>query len=154
MSHFERLSDGTCVYKVQDATFAYYFCCHAADGPMRKWVTLEFDHGRCHFSDRLMRRPAPDNETLTAWAREVHIHTGVEDPNNYLYPPYIGHILDLIYSGNGQLVDEYSRMAFVPTGNATREDFLLLLMSNLRRSPYWADLLRLNGGHLQYAQKD
>jgi hypothetical protein len=141
---FRRRPDGPGLAAiVYDDSFA---CWHAsfADSVAPE-VTLAFDagHAAWRFAAALMRRPPPGADALkqeAATLRGDPAWRGGDPP-----PALRDRMLALIYAGDGPAARELLAAARAGAA-ADRDDFWHdLAERQLRRSPYWPDIARLNG---------
>jgi hypothetical protein len=123
-----------------DDTFAYWEAPYA-ESPMPS-VILKFDGRKYAISD-LMKRPAPSNEQLVARLEQLSRDQG---ESRWGIPPSTwGYMLELIYSGNGDLAWKFCDMMWAKRGKGNKEDFLSEFRKKLAESPYWDGIKSLNG---------
>jgi hypothetical protein len=105
-------------------------------------VILSYSKGQFRFSPELMRRPAPDNGTLTAKAQEF---LKSERPALLPVPPDVHrYMLDLIYSGNAQSAWDFLDLSW-PKDNPGKDEFRQSFLEKVKQSPYWENLQAMNG---------
>lgn len=136
--------DGTPEAVLRDWSFAYWNTSFA--GSPAPQVILRWRGERYVADAELMRAfprtdgdaPLPPNEVEFAmWVQAVRAAFGRESQE--IAPEYWGGILDLAYSGEGELAWRFAREAW-PCGESEREDFLRELLDHWRTSPYWPEL--------------
>jgi hypothetical protein len=105
-------------------------------------LILHLDKGEYRLATNLMRKRAPTNAELAAKAREnktATLYAGFPVP-----PEIYRDMLDLIYSGNApaawKLLDQV-----LPSDDAAKKKFVEEITEQLKKSPYGAEILAMNG---------
>lgn len=104
-------------------------------------VILRYENGLYHLAYELMRKPAPSMEELRAKAAEI-----VSNPvwaTEGTPSQFWQFIIDLLYSGNARSTDQFVALAW-PSQRNDREQIMQEHLSQLKKSPYWADIQALN----------
>lgn len=124
---------------IQDWTFAYWnapFC-----GSPAPEVILKYIGGQYTPALGLMRQPSLRPDELMRRAQEVAVS---EEWQADQMPSALWHqMLGLIYSGNMPQAWEFLDMAW-PTGRPGKVQFLKDFKVQLRMSPYWKDIMKLD----------
>lgn len=121
-----------------DFTFRYWNTSFAFS-PAPK-VIIDWDQNVPIVSETLMRTPPPAQEYLDQSANEIRRRM---KSSNELQPELWGTMLDLIYSGNGDLAFEFFESAW-PTEWADKADFLKSFTGTLLCSPWAAEVVAMN----------
>jgi hypothetical protein len=137
--------DGRLEFKMQDWTFAYWnasFVESPAPG-----LILRYQQGEYRLAGDLMLRPPPTKKKLAAMAKTVKaaFNTQATPSYDWQIPPELwGEMLDLIYSGN---MDSAWRLVDLvwPPKQPGKESFLVDFREQLSTSPYYTQVLALNG---------
>lgn len=157
--------DGNYEVVGKDWTFAYWHECFAASPAPQ--IILRYEKGRFRLAENLMRISPPDEGTLVKYAENLRRDvvdnrtkmTTEPVPDGYIRlndPTTSWHwdsrlwwgMLDLIYTGNGDLAWKYCDWYWSDQGSrafpADKKKFLREFKSNLAKSPYWGDLKKMN----------
>jgi hypothetical protein len=148
--------DGDGVFEVRgrDSTFAYWNAAFV-DSVLPE-VVLSFRDGRYELASHIMRSPAPDRSILDARIRQIRQDMRPQSPDTpsplNLSPSLWNVMLDLVYSGNGNLAWKVLEEAWpagkaawsIHEGEVTRDQFLERFKRQLATSPYWRDIKKLN----------
>ena len=141
LSHFEDLNgDGLPEFVTADFTFAYWKASFAESPAAR--VILYFRDGLYRLAARLMLKPAPEEKILKkkadqAWADRAWRNGG--DPPALLWAT----MLDLIYTGNADAAWKFFDKAW-PKRIFGKDKFLVEFKAQLKTSPYWVEIRRMN----------
>lgn len=143
-AHFADLDqDGRYEFVARDWTFAYW---HASFGfSAAPEIILRFRDGRFRLAGDLMRQPRTSKATWNDWLarvqRDKNWQRDEELPDDLL----LSHVLlDLIYAGQAQEAERFLEEAW-PRGRKGKPAYKQAFRRKLRESPYWNDLLALNG---------
>ena len=109
-------------------------------------VILRFRYGKFRLAQNLMRKPSPNNKDLAARAKKIVGNWDTLEQG----PPdeYWGELLDLIYTGNARRAWSFAEEAW-PRDKQGRGEFIEEFKKQLRKSPYWEELKKLNGQDLK-----
>lgn len=149
--------DGDGVFEVRgrDSTFAYWNAAFA-DSVLPE-IVLRFRDGKYELASNIMRSPAPDRPILEERIRQIRQDMRPQSPDTKsplnLSPSLWHCMLDLVYSGNGNLAWKVLEEAWpagkaawsIHEGEVSRDQFLLGFKRQLATSPYWRDIKKLNG---------
>jgi len=121
--------------RFHDFAFAYWNAAFA-DSPAPLLV-LSWDRSLRRYQADIdaMRRPPPDDKTLSAWAQEVRAKLA-EARSDRLDPALWDHMLDLIYSGNA-LAARHFVDAVWPADRPGKRVFLAEFTSHLKSGELW-----------------
>jgi hypothetical protein len=132
-------------FKATDWTFAYWRTAFVYSPTVE--VILKFLGGKYRFASDLMKSKPPSPNELQQSASAVHELYAYDGDQNVWWQTIWSEVLKLIYSGNAPLARQYLELAWPPE----RDDKLEVIgnfRKTLERSPYYRDILALNGGHL------
>jgi hypothetical protein len=145
--------DGVFELGVADTTFAYWNTSFS-QSPLPK-VVLRFKDGKYVLARELMSSPPPQPAILAARLQAVRseMHRSPENPYVLTIVPALWNfMLDLIYTGNGDLAWKMFDEAWpdgtkgwcLDSGEVTKEEFLRDFRKQLASSPYWPGIKELN----------
>lgn len=147
--------DGDGKYEVigRDWTFAYWNTSFA-ESPAPQ-IILRWNDGRYRLTGDLMKKPANQNELLQLAEEFRRDALFVDESMKSLHwePKWWAVMLELIYTGNGNLAWKFCDW-FWPVSDqqsiskkymAEKKKFLSEFKKQLKTSPYWLDLKKLNG---------
>ena len=152
---FFRDLDGDGKYEAigRDWTFAYWNTSFA--GSPAPEVVLRWKNGKYRLAEDLMKTPPPEKKILLEIAEQFKENTLLDSKDQGLHwnSEWWAVMLKLIYNGNGNLAWEFCEWFWpIPEEKTLRKTFLkekkLFLVEfkkQLRQSPYWADLKKMNG---------
>lgn len=143
-SQFEFLDlDGDNVLEIRgrDVTFAYWETSFAeSPAPV---IILRYDGNTYSLATTLMKQPPPGEVAYWKKIRDIKKAKEWEDG----VPPSLwGYMLDLIYSGNGELAWKVIDTAW-PKKRPGKEEFRAKFQEKLSESPYWEGLKAMNHWH-------
>jgi hypothetical protein len=126
-----------------DWTFAYWSS--SFTGSPAPQVILRWKNGKYRLAEDLMKKPPPGEKELYT------MPSGFEKGQTYTLLSSM--MLDLIYTGNGNLALQYCDWFWQNLDNGTskqkrlkeKKDFLAAFKKQLRKSHYWGDLKKMNG---------
>jgi hypothetical protein len=143
--------DGIIEFHSEDMAFAYFGAPFAAS--VRAPIVVVYDNGAFHLAEHFMRKPAPSEDEWKKRAdgvradwdnKEVMDMTFDSEEWGRVPPSLWRNMLDLIYSGNGELAWKFLDELWPgdkPGKDAFRKDF----EAQLATSAYYDDVLKLNG---------
>ncbi len=145
--------DGVFELGLKDATFAYWNT-QFSQAPL-PGVVLRFKDGKYLLARELMSMPAPQYAIVTARLKHVReeMKPSADDPAALTLAPALwSFMLDLIYTGNGELAWKVFDEAWpdgtkgwcLDSGEITKDEFLRNFRKQLAESPYWAGIKELN----------
>ena len=145
--------DGVFELALADATFAYWNTAFS-ESPLPK-VVLQFQDGKYALARGLMSAPPPLPAMLAARLKAVRseMRPSADNPAALTIAPALWNfMLDLIYSGNGDLAWKVFDQAWPDgaqgwcpdSGEITKEEFLSNFRKQLAESPYWLGIKELN----------
>ena len=140
LSHFEDLdNNGTLKFVTSDFTFAYWKTSFA-DSPAPD-VILTFRDRLYRLDARRMHKPPPAEQVLFEMSEQVRTD---EAWRNRDQPSGLWRImLDLIYSGNADTAWKFFDKAW-PENVQGKDQFLEEFKAQLKTSPYWVQIRRMN----------
>ncbi len=138
-AHFQRQDNGGYVFYGCDPAVRMYgasFADSAAPG-----VILRYVNGSFHLAPDLMRKPPPSLDELKAKAADLASNPtwSTQDVPGAFWQC----VIDLTYSGNSRSADQFVTLAW-PVQRTDRNQQIQQFSTQLRKSPYWADIQALN----------
>lgn len=135
--------DGVFEALVLEDTFDYWHAPHS-ESPV-PIVVLRFTEGSYHFAPDLMRKAAPSREDFENRLLEIGGLMEEWTPGPFSEPPSAlwGYMIELIYSGNGDLAWQFFEAAW-PDHKPGKPEFLEEFKARLAEGPYWPEIKRLN----------
>lgn len=143
-SYFADLNgDGQPEFLTWDGTFTCWrACCACSAAPQ---VVLQFQEGGLRLAIDLMRKAAPSRADLEARSRQI---ARAPRDGDFGVPVALWReMLELIYAGNAPAAWEIFQLAWPPDLQG-RDRFLLEFRAQVRKSPFWKDLVAVNGGRV------
>jgi hypothetical protein len=138
-------SDPALEFKSADWTFAYWRTSFAFSPAIE--VILKYRDGKFRFATDFMKSRPPDLSELKRSASEVLEKFSQDKRQTAWWAAIWVEALKLIYSGNAHLVPQYLDLSWPPE----RDDKLKVIedfKNTLKKSPFYDDLVSINGGHL------
>jgi hypothetical protein len=135
--------DGDGKYEIygKDWTFAYWETSFA-DSPSPA-IILKFTNNEYHLYAARMKQSINTNRFRLNVQRVKKMFNKYAGENN-IPSDLWGYMLNLIYSGNGEKAWEFCDMCW-PSNLKGKEEFIIKFKIQLKQSPYWQDLAKLNG---------
>ncbi len=143
--------DGIAEFHAADMAFDYFGASHASS--VHPPIVLLYQNGSFHLAAHLMRKPAPAeaewqkrvDSVRADWDNKEVMGMTFEDEEWGKAPPSLwGNMLDLIYSGNGELAWKFLDELW-PDGKPGKDAFRKDFEAQLGKSDYYDDVLKLNG---------
>jgi hypothetical protein len=111
-------------------------------------IVLGYKGGEYKLATNLMRHAPPTSAALAARAKKV-------DPNSLMpdlsmAPDVYSYMLDLIYQGNARSALRFLDLVW-PNAKPGKDEFRTQLLTDLEKSPYWAQIRAMNGTALNGA---
>lgn len=136
-------NDGALELPLCDWTFAYWHTCFA-ESPAPQ-VILKFGKGQFRPAAGLMQKPPLSKNELAALKHAV-AKSWAEDKERKGPPPRLwGEMLKLIYSGRMKQAWELFEMSW-PEKQDGKQAFREAFDAQLKTSPYWTDIQKMNKG--------
>ena len=108
-------------------------------------VVLKWKRGKFRVAGALMRRPAPSDAALRKEAKRIAPETiGMGAAWEHLFK----RVIDLVYSGNATAARKLVRYAYPKKAGAALAWWKGIVRRWLPDSPYYRDIVQLNGGKL------
>lgn len=126
----------------RDMTFRYWETSFAeSPAPV---IILRYDGETYSLATTLMKQPYPSGSEYTRKFQEIK---KTEEWREGRVPPILwGYMLDLIYTGNGELAWKIIDTAW-PKKRKGKKEFLTKFKEKLSEGPYWEDLKVMNNWH-------
>ena len=139
--HFKDLDgDSRLEFITLDDTFAYWNTSYV-DSPMPQ-VILTFYDGAYHIAAKLMWKPAPSRAQLSRLANRLRSQNQVV-PGFFNSSELWGTMLNLIYTGHGDLAEQFFETAWNHKTQGKKE-FYKEFQAQLRQSQYWPEIREMN----------
>ena len=138
----------------RDWTFAYWNA--SMGGSPAPEIILRWKDGRYRLAENLMKKPSPDHNGLLKLAKEFRDGAVFQDESMqslHWEAEWWAVMLELIYTGNGDLAWKFCDW-FWPISDqqsiskkylADKKRYLAEFKKQLKTSPYWPDLKKING---------
>jgi hypothetical protein len=137
-----------------DWVFAYWFTSFAHSPAPQ--IILRWENGKYHFAEDLMKKNY-DREEILMTAKYFKDQQYVlpyteKDRSLHIQEEIWAAMIELIYTGNGNLIDEFLDHAWIESENKSENQrwqvekslFLSGFKTQLKKSYYWADIKNLN----------
>ncbi|MCL4458008.1 MAG: hypothetical protein M1147_03285 [Nitrospirae bacterium] len=147
--------DNDNVYELvgHDWTFEYWQSSFA--GSPAPEIVLKYKNGNYVIATDLMKKPPPKSQEFYTKFNDIrkkmgksgeviHQESEVWGSDGGIPPELWGYMLDLMYSGNGQLALEFFDKVWSDKRRGKKE-FLEVFKKQISKSPYWSEIKKMNG---------